>query len=97
MELKPAWSPAFTAKQHVEMLRLGINPATVEARWMRASPKREWYRESAYLREDWDPTYFSVPIIERCQDGFTILLPNGNQWHVETPPGHPLRLEDAGS
>jgi hypothetical protein len=30
--------PAFTAAQHIEMLRLGLNPAMVEARWMRARP-----------------------------------------------------------
>lgn len=88
--------PAFTASQHVEMLRLGINWATVEARSFRIQPVREWGREAAYTRGDWDPTFYAVPVIARDTDSFTIILPNGRQFQVATPPGHPLRPVDAG-
>jgi hypothetical protein len=71
----------FTAAQHIEMLRLGLNPATVEARWLRL----------VYMAVDRNPSDHPVPVIDRDADGYTIILTTGRHFRVETPPGHPLR------
>jgi hypothetical protein len=88
--------PAFTASQHVEMLRLGINPATVEAVRFRFVPRLDWHYDEAGRVAAWNPGRFVLPVIAR--DGYliTVILPCGKHFTEEFSPEHPLRPERVG-
>jgi hypothetical protein len=85
MATEPAPVPDFTDRQVFELRRAGVDPATVEWRWMKAVPKPEWSRAESYLVADRKTTYYAVPVVAKGPASFMIILPDGHHFRVPFP------------